>query len=221
MKGLKLLIVDDEKDIADMLAYNFEKEEMLVSIALTGRDAIEKANNLIPDVILLDVMLPDVDGIEVCETLRKNASLDKTLIIFLSARGEDYSQVAGYKAGADDYVVKPVRVKILKHKMEVLLQRFGATRKEIKETALQIDKQRYTVSHLGAEQIIPKKEFELLALLLSAPDRVFRREEILRDVWGDAVIGDRTIDVHIRKLRERFGDSIIQTVKGVGYKYAV
>jgi two-component system alkaline phosphatase synthesis response regulator PhoP len=221
MKGLKLLIVDDEKDIADMLAYNFEKEEMLVSIALTGRDAIEKANNLIPDVILLDVMLPDVDGIEVCETLRKNASLDKTLIIFLSARGEDYSQVAGYKAGADDYVVKPVRVKILKHKMEVLLQRFGATRKEIKETALQIDKQRYTVSHLGAEQIIPKKEFELLALLLSAPDRVFRREEILRDVWGDAVIGDRTIDVHIRKLRERFGDSIIQTVKGVGYKYAI
>ena len=221
MKGLKLLIVEDEKDIADMLAYNFEKEEMLVSKAYNGKDAIETAKEVRPDVILLDVMLPDVDGIEVCETLRKDEDLKETLIIFLSARGEDYSQVAGYKAGADDYVVKPVRVKILKHKIEVLLQRFGASKTVNRETALQIDKQRYTVSYKGEEQIIPKKEFELLSLLLSSPERVFRREEILRDVWGDAVIGDRTIDVHIRKLRERFGDNIIQTVKGVGYKYAV
>ncbi|MEO9532333.1 MAG: response regulator transcription factor [Crocinitomicaceae bacterium] len=221
MKGLKLLIVDDEKDIADMLAYNFEKEEMFVSTALTGKSAIEQANEMIPDVILLDVMLPDVDGIEVCETLRKNEALNKTLIIFLSARGEDYSQVAGYKAGADDYVVKPVKIKILKHKIEVLLQRFGRSTAMNADAALRIDSQRYTVSYHGEEQIIPKKEFELLSLLLSSPERVFRREEILRDVWGDAVIGDRTIDVHIRKLRERFGDNIIQTVKGVGYKYAV
>ena len=221
MQGLKLLVVDDERDIADMLAYNFEKEGMNVTKVYNGKDAIKFATSEIPDVILLDVMMPDVDGIEVCETLRQNSELNDTLIVFLSARGEDYSQLAGYKAGADDYVVKPVRLKILKHKIEALLQRFGASKTVNRETALQIDKQRYTVSYRGEEQIIPKKEFELLSLLLSSPERVFRREEILRDVWGDAVIGDRTIDVHIRKLRERFGDNIIQTVKGVGYKYAV
>ncbi len=220
MQGLKLLIVDDEPDIVDMLAYNFEQEGMTVSKAYNGTDAIRIAESEVPQVILLDVMMPDVDGIEVCETLRQNSELKNTLIIFLSARGEDYSQVAGYKAGADDYVVKPVRVKILKHKIEVLLNRFGAKNESVDESNITINKQRYTVSHLGEEHIIPKKEFELLALLLSSPERVYRRDEILRDVWGDAVIGDRTIDVHVRKLRERFGDNVIQTVKGVGYKFA-
>jgi two-component system alkaline phosphatase synthesis response regulator PhoP len=217
---LKLLIVDDERDIVDMLAFNFEQENMNVLKAYNGNEAISIAESEVPDVILLDVMMPDVDGIEVCETLRQNDELKNTLIIFLSARGEDYSQVAAYKAGADDFVVKPVRVKILKHKIEVLLQRFGSRNGTDAPVDIKINKQRFTVSHLGKEHIIPKKEFELLALLLSSPERVFRRDEILRDVWGDAVIGDRTIDVHVRKLRERFGDEIIQTIKGVGYKFA-
>jgi two-component system alkaline phosphatase synthesis response regulator PhoP len=218
MEGLRLLIVDDEPDIVDMLAYNFEQEKMHVYKAHSGKEAIEQANQHKPDVVLLDVMLPDFDGIEVCERLRKLDALEDTIIIFLSARGEDYSQVAGYKAGADDYVVKPVRVKILKHKIGVLLQRFSGKKTAV-DTNITVDKEKFTVFHQGDEQIIPKKEFELLALLLSSPEKVFRRDEILSTVWGDTIIGDRTIDVHVRKLRERFGDSVIQTVKGVGYKY--
>lgn len=219
MDGLKLLIVDDEPDIVDLLAYNFEQENMRVKKAYNGSEAIDQVNNFAPDVILLDVMLPDVDGIDVCEQIRKIPGNENTIIIFLSARGEDYSQVAGYKAGADDYVVKPVRLKILKHKIEVFTQRLMQNHTKI-ETSISIDKDRYSVRYEGEEFIIPKKEFELLALLLSSPEKVFRRDQILRDVWGDTVIGDRTIDVHVRKLRERFGDTVIQTIKGVGYKFA-
>lgn len=219
MEGLRLLIVDDEPDIVDMLAYNFEQEKMNVFKAHSGKEALEQAKKYKPDIVLLDVMLPDFDGIEVCERMRKIEDLEDTIIIFLSARGEDYSQVAGYKAGADDYVVKPVRVKILKHKISVLLQRFSG-KIIAQETNIKVDKEKFTVFHQGKEQIIPKKEFELLALLLSSPEKVFRRDEILSTVWGDTIIGDRTIDVHVRKLRERFGDQVIQTVKGVGYKYS-
>ena len=219
MEGLKLLIVDDEPDIVEMLAYNFESEKMLVHKAFNGKEAIEQAVKLKPDVILLDVMLPDIDGIEVCERIRKQEGLKDSLIIFLSARNEDYSQVAGYKAGGDDYVVKPVRIKILKHKIEVLASRF-TTPSAVNNSDISIDKERYLVSNKGVDYVIPKKEFELLALLMSTPEKVFRREEILRDVWGDTVIGDRTIDVHVRKLREKFGDHVIQTIKGVGYKFA-
>lgn len=220
MDGKKILIVDDEQDILELLAYNFNKEGMKVHKADSGKTAIQIAEKIIPDVILLDVMLPDTDGISVCEHLRKNASLKNTLIIFLSARGEDYSQVAGYNAGGDDYVVKPVKIKILKHKIKVLLDRIVTPESTSNLSGIKINPERYSISMDGEETIIPKKEFELLSLLMSVPQKVFRREEILNDVWGDAYIGDRTIDVHIRKLREKFGDQIIQTVKGVGYKFS-
>lgn len=219
MEGMKILIVDDEPDIVEMLSYNIEKEGMKIHKAFNGKEAVKVATDVVPEVILLDMMLPDMDGIEVCEQIRLNPLLANSIIVFLSARGEDYSQIAAYKAGADDYIVKPIRIKILIQKLKVLIERQYKPA-EVFDTDIKIDTVRFTVKKGDTEIIIPKKEFELLALLLSAPQRVFRREEILRDVWGDAVIGDRTIDVHIRKLRERFGDNIIQTIKGVGYKYS-
>ncbi len=218
MKGKKILIVDDEEDIVDMLAYNFTKEGMKVYKASNGAEAISNAEKFIPNIILLDVMLPDFDGIEVCERLRSNSKFKDTLIIFLSARGEDYSQVAGYRAGADDYVVKPVRPKILIHKVKVLLTRYSNEEKK-SQSDLVINNERFSITSKGKETVIPKKEFELLSLLMSIPEKVFRREEILQTVWGDSYIGDRTIDVHIRKLREKFGKGIIETVKGVGYRF--
>lgn len=219
MEGKKILIVDDEEDILEMLAYNFNKEGFKVFKAEDGAKAIELAEKNRPDVILLDVMLPDTDGITVCETLRKNSALKNTLILFLSARGEDYSQVAGFKAGADDYIVKPIRIKILMHKVKVLLERVAVPSSDLSGSGITINPERFSISMNGNETIIPKKEFELLSLLMSVPHKVFRREEILNDVWGDTYIGDRTIDVHIRKLREKFGSDVIQTVKGVGYKF--
>ena len=181
MEPIRTLIVDDEPDIVEMLAYNFENEKMVVHKAFTGKEAVEQAEAHHPDVILLDVMLPDFDGIEVCERIRQIDALKSALIIFLSARGEDYSQVAGYKAGGDDYVVKPVRIKILKHKISVLASRFKRPAL-VANSEISIDKERFLVSNKGEEYIIPKKEFELLALLMSSPEKVFRREEILRDV---------------------------------------
>lgn len=219
MDGRKILIVDDEKDIVDLLAYNFSKHGMDVHTALNGSQAIEQAYSKSPDIVLLDVMLPDIDGIEVCEKIRSNAVLRNTIIVFLSARGEDYSQVAGYRAGADDYVVKPIKPKVLIEKVDALLRRISPDRDEVSGEHLTINSERFSVLQNGHESIIPKKEFELLALLMSVPQKVFRREEILSRVWGDTIIGDRTIDVHIRKLREKFGDEIIQTVKGVGYRF--
>ena len=214
-----MLLVDDEKDILKLLQYNFELEGMNVHTAQTGKDAIDLALSLIPNVILLDVMLPDIDGIEVCEILRKNPVLNNTIIIFLSARGEDYSQVAGYRAGADDYIVKPIRIKVLLHKIKALLDRNRDYNDFESINNMQIDSDRFSIMKDGKESIIPKKEFELLSYLMSSPDKVFRREEILSEVWGDAFIGDRTIDVHVRKLREKFGREIIRTVKGVGYRF--
>jgi two-component system alkaline phosphatase synthesis response regulator PhoP len=219
MSERKLLIVDDEKDILELLKYNFELDGMEVMTAEKGRDAIDIAIQTIPNIILLDVMLPDIDGIEVCETLRRNGALNNTIIIFLSARGEDYSQVAGYRAGADDYIVKPIRVKVLRHKVKALLERNKDYYEGVGLSNIKIDSERFSIIKDGKESIIPKKEFELLSYLMSAPDKVFRREEILTEVWGDAFIGDRTIDVHVRKLREKFGREIIRTVKGVGYRF--
>ncbi|MFT5819734.1 MAG: two-component system alkaline phosphatase synthesis response regulator PhoP [Crocinitomix sp.] len=215
----KILIVDDEPDILKLLTYNFEKEGYQVFTASTGTDAIAIALKVVPEVVFLDVMLPDIDGIEVCELLRKQAVLNTTYIIFLSARGEDYSQVAGYRAGGDDYIVKPVRLRVLMHKVKALLDR-GLENPDIKRNdKVQIDPERFSIQKDGKESIIPKKEFELLSFLMSTPDKVFRRKEILASVWGDPKISDRTIDVHVRKLREKFGAGIIRTVKGVGYRY--
>ncbi|MDG1914380.1 MAG: response regulator transcription factor [Crocinitomix sp.] len=214
----KVLIVDDEPDILDLLAYNFEKEGYKVYKSNTGQDAVHTAVKVVPDVIFLDVMLPDIDGIEVCELMRRYPSLNNSYIIFLSARGEDYSQVAGYRAGGYDYIVKPVRMRVLIHKVKALLERNIDNTSKSREKVL-IDPERYSIQKEGKESIIPKKEFELLSFLMSTPQKVFRREEILASVWGDPKISDRTIDVHVRKLREKFGSGIIRTVKGVGYRY--
>lgn len=215
----KVLIVDDEEDIRKLLSYNFEKEGYKVDTAETGADAMKIALKTIPDIIFLDVMLPDIDGIEVCEMMRKQPVLNNSYILFLSARGEDYSQVAGYRAGGDDYIVKPVRMRVLLHKTKALLDR-NIEHKEAKDReSVLLDMERYSIMKDGKESIIPKKEFELLSYLMSSPDKVFRREEILTNVWGDPRISDRTIDVHVRKLREKFGMGIIRTVKGVGYRY--
>lgn len=221
LKGKKILVVDDELDILDLLAFNFKKENMLVFTADNGKDALLQAKKHSPDIILLDVMLPDMDGMEICEELRKSEDSKDSLILFLSARGEDYSQLAGFKAGADDYVVKPVRIKILIEKIKALIKRTSDIDvQQLITGSIEIDKTKFTVTQNGVEHIIPKKEFELLALLMQNSEKVYRREEILEQVWGlTTFVGDRTIDVHIRKLREKFGQSIIRTVKGIGYKF--
>ncbi|MDX1349785.1 MAG: response regulator transcription factor [Putridiphycobacter sp.] len=221
MNGQKILIVDDEQDIVELLAYNFKKHDMVVYSANSGKEALAIATKQVPDVILLDVMLPDIDGMEVCEEIRKHKQLQNSLILFLSARGEDYSQIAGYKVGADDYIVKPVKLKILTEKIRTLLNRRNeGPVGSLSSSSLRVDPNRYTVTKDGEENIIPKKEFELLTLLMSKPEKVFRREEILEQIWGlKTFVGDRTIDVHIRKLREKFGQEIIKTIKGIGYKF--
>ncbi len=227
-KDFKILLVDDEPDILEFLSYNVNKEGFEVFTAENGKEAIEKAKKITPHLILLDVMMPEMDGIETCEALRQDKNLKNTIIAFLTARGEDYSQIAGFDAGGDDYITKPVKPKVLISRIKALLKRFKSTAGEersgeeliIKQSNLVIDKERYIVIKEGEELILPKKEFELLVLLISKPDRVFTRDEIFSSVWGDNIIvGDRTIDVHIRKLREKIGDKHIKTIKGVGYKF--
>ncbi len=226
-KNFKILLVDDESDILEFLKYNINKEGFEVHTATNGKEAIEIARKITPHLILLDVMMPEMDGIETCEILRQDKKLQNTIIAFLTARGEDYSQIAGFEAGGDDYIAKPVKPKVLISRIKALLKRFKtATKPEddndliIKQSNLVIDKERYIVINNGKELILPKKEFELLVLLISKPDRVFTRDEIFSSVWGDNIIvGDRTIDVHIRKLREKIGEKHIKTIKGVGYKY--
>lgn len=219
----KILIVDDEPDIVEILKYNLNNEGYDVKSANNGLKAIEKAKIFIPDIILLDVMMPEMDGIEACELIRKNEKIKNTLITFLSARGEDYSQIAGFNAGADDYLTKPIKPKILLSKIKSLLRRISIEQDEIIELEdLIIDRSSYKISIRGNELNLPRKEFELLYLLASKPGKVFKREYILESVWGkDVVVGDRTIDVHIRKLREKIGNTFFKTVKGVGYKFVV
>ena len=224
----RLLIVDDEHDVREFLSYNLSREGYDVSAASDGIDAVEKAISVRPHLIIMDVMMPRMDGIEACSEIRTKEGLESTLICFLTARGEDYSQRAGFEAGGDDYIVKPVKPKVLIHRIRAILKRYyreGNTEGErmaaAKMSGLTIDRERYVIIRDGEEIMVPRKEFELLALLMSKQGKVFTREEIYSKVWGDDVIvGERTIDVHIRKLRERIGIGYIQTLKGVGYKFA-
>jgi two-component system alkaline phosphatase synthesis response regulator PhoP len=219
----KILLVDDEPDIIEFLGYNLTKEGYDVTTSMNGKEAIEIAKQINPDLIILDVMMPEMDGIETCHELRNTEGLKDVLIAFLSARGEDYSQVAGFDAGADDYITKPIKPRLLISRVKAILRRASDGGKAIvSETnnGIKIDREKYLVYKDDKELSFPKKEFELLALLLSKPGKVFTREIILISVWGgDVVVGDRTIDVHIRKLREKLGDNYIKTVKGVGYKF--
>jgi len=221
----KILIVDDEPDILEFIGYNLKKEGFDVVTSNNGKEAIKLAKDKKPDLILLDVMMPEMDGIETCQEIRQIPELSKTLISFLTARGEDYSQIAGLEAGADDYITKPVKPKVLVSKIKAMLRRKDhqvSGRQDAPETGILIDRDRYVVIKEDQELTLPKKEFELLSLLVSAPGKVFNRETILSKVWGeDVIVGDRTIDVHIRKLREKIGDDSIKTIKGVGYKYSI
>lgn len=217
-----ILIVDDEKDIRDILEYSLKKEGFTVYTAVDGKQGIEKTKEYNPDLILLDVMMPDMDGIEVCETIRADESLANSRICFLTARNEDYSQIAGLDAGADDFVSKPIKPRVLISRIKAILRRSGGAASDQKDMSgrLIIDREKYFVQKNGEEIHLPKKEFELLSLLSSKPEKVFDRDVILKTVWGeDVVVGDRTIDVHIRKLREKIGNEHIKTVKGVGYKF--
>ena len=216
----KILLVDDEPDIIELIQYHLEKEGYLVKTAKDGVEGLKVAKSFVPDLILLDVMMPEMDGIEACIELRKDNTLNSTLIAFLTARAEDYSHVAGLDSGADDYITKPIKPRVLLSKIKALLRR-STVNQIIKndKVSLEINRDKYIVISEGNEFTLPKKEFELLALLFSKPGNVFTREAILAKVWGDdIVVGDRTIDVHIRKLREKIGDVNIKTIKGVGYK---
>lgn len=222
MSKQKILLVDDEKDILELIGFNLEKEGYEVYTAINGRKALEVARQTSPDLILLDVMMPEMDGMETCRELREDPQFKNVLIAFLTARNEDYSQIAGFDAGADDYISKPIKPRLLISRVKALLRRQGSEQsaEPVDHSGIVIDKDRYLVFREGQELSLPKKEFELLALLASAPGRVFTRENILTSVWGnDVIVGDRTIDVHIRKLREKLGDDYFKTIKGVGYKF--
>lgn len=221
---IKILCVDDEPDILEILKYNLSNVGYDIYLANDGLSAIKKAKEIIPNLIIMDVMMPKMDGIQACENLRANEKFNDTIIMFLTARGEDFSHIAAYEAGADDYVTKPVKPKILISKVKGLLRRFKkVTDNDITLIELNdiiIDKEKYKVYISGNNLDLPRKEFELLYLLASKPDKVFKREKIMENVWGgEVVVGDRTIDVHIRKLREKLGDKYIKTIKGVGYKF--
>jgi len=224
-KQIRILLVDDEPDILEILEYNLASEGYQVDTAKNGREALEKANKWKPHLAILDVMMPEMDGIETCEKLRANSNLSNLLIVFLTARSEDYSQVAGLEAGADDYITKPIKPKVLMSKIKSVLRRYKGTDAEnelVEAGDLIINREEYKIVYKGQEIMLPRKEFELISLLASKPNKVFGREEILDRVWGNEVIvGGRTIDVHIRKLREKVGDQHFKTVKGVGYKYVV
>lgn len=218
-----ILLVDDEPDILTFIGYNLKKEGYHVLTARDGQEAIVLARKHEPHLIILDVMMPGMDGIETCRELKRIPALSRTIITFLTARGEDYSQLAGFDAGGDDYIAKPIKPSLLISRVKALLRRYHSpdeTHASESETGLRIDRERYVVIRDYETIVLPRKEFELLCLLHSKPLRVFTREEILSEVWGNQVIvGDRTIDVHVRKLREKIGQDHIQTVKGVGYKY--
>ena len=224
--NFRILLVDDEPDVLEFICYNLKKEGFVIYTATNGKDAIRIAEEVHPHLILLDVMMPEMDGIETCEEIRKRSTLKNVLISFLTARGEDYSQIAGFEAGGDDYVTKPIKPKVLVSRIKAMLKRIGSEedasneQERLKSSGLVIDKERFVIVKDGIEIVLPKKEFELLALLFSRPQKVFTRDEIFNVIWGDDIIvGDRTIDVHIRKLREKIGEDHIVTVKGVGYKY--
>ena len=222
-KDIRILLVDDDTDILEIVGYNLSQEGYQISTAINGRDAIAKAKKTLPHLIIMDVMMPEMDGMEACENIRKIPELSNVIITFLTARSEDYSQVAGFDAGADDYITKPIKQKLLVSKVKALLRRLKETEKDsetLNVGGIEINREEYKIVKDNIEIVLPRKEFELFYLLATKPGKVFKREEILDKVWGnDVVVGGRTIDVHIRKLREKIGDSYIQTIKGVGYKY--
>ena len=220
----RILLVDDEDDVLEFLSYNIRKEGYQVYTANNGIKGLQKAIEIIPHLIILDVMMPEMDGIETCREIKQVPQLENTIIVFLTARGEDYSQIAGFDAGADDYVTKPVKPRLLVSRIKALLRRHRSENEQpesqVELGGIVIDRERYVVIIEGLEISLPKKEFELLQLLASKPNKVFTRDEIFSNVWGDNVIvGDRTIDVHIRKIREKLGINNIKTIKGVGYKF--
>jgi len=222
---IKILLVDDEPDILEIVGYNLKNEGYQVITAENGQEAIKFAKKYNPHLILLDIMMPEMDGIEACEKIRKINSLENVIIAFLTARGEDYSQVAGFEAGADDYITKPIKPKVLVSKIKSLLRRLKTEKNSedsLKIGDIVIDREEYVVYKSGEKISLPRKEFELFSLLTSKPNKVFKREVILDTVWGnEVVVGGRTIDFHIRKLREKIGDNHFKTVKGVGYKFVL
>jgi len=217
-----ILLVDDEMDILEFLSYNLRNEGFQIYTATNGRAAVDLSIRIRPHLVLMDVMMPEMDGIEACEEIRKHSELDQTLIAFLTARGEDNSQIAGFEAGGDDYITKPIKPKVLVSRIKALLKRRSFKVDNFATGNMVIDRERYLVIKGGKDITLPRKEFEILSLLLSKPEKVFTRDEIFNNIWGqDVIVGNRTIDVHIHKLREKIGDKHIKTVKGIGYKYIV
>ena len=224
-RDVKILLVDDEPDILEIVGYNLKNEGYQVYTANNGLEALKSAKKITPNLILLDIMMPEMDGIETCEKIRAIKSLENTLIAFLTARNEDYSYVAGFDAGADDYITKPIKPKVLISKVKSLLRRLKAESQEdssVKVGDITINRDEYLIFKDDKKIFLPRKEFELFSLLTSKPGKVFKRETILDSVWGnEVVVGGRTIDVHIRKLREKIGDNHFKTIKGVGYKFVI
>ncbi|MDC3345112.1 response regulator transcription factor [Flavobacteriaceae bacterium] len=222
---IKILLVDDEPDILEIVGYNLKNEGYSVYTACNGIEAVKSAKKITPNLILLDIMMPEMDGIEACEKIRTVKSLENTLIAFLTARNEDYSHVAGFDVGADDYITKPIKPKVLISKVKSLLRRLKAESQEdasVKVGDITINRDEYLIFKADKKIFLPRKEFELFSLLTSKPGKVFKRETILDRVWGsEVVVGGRTIDVHIRKLREKIGDNHFKTIKGVGYKFII
>lgn len=220
---IKILIADDEPDILEVIEYNLQKEDFQVIKAVNGRQALDLAVHERPSLILLDIMMPEMDGIEVCRELRSRREFDGTLIAFLTARNEDFTQVQGFDVGADDYITKPIKPRLLISRIKALLRRAGSQEVHTEKQTygdLSIDEEKYLVYVQGKPITLAKKEFELIQLLVSRPGKVFTRQEIFNKIWGmDVIVGDRTIDVHIRKIREKIGEEYIKTIKGIGYKF--
>ena len=220
----RILLVDDEEDILEFLSYNLIKEGYKIKTANNGKSALKILEKFNPDLIILDVMMPEMDGIEVCENIRENEKNDDVLILFLTARSEDYSELAGFSAGADDYITKPIKPKLLVSRVNAILKRkrkTNETNSPINIGEININKSKHKLLYSGKEIYLARKEFNLLYLLMTIPGKVFTREEIITSIWKDAIVGDRTIDVHIRKIREKIGSNHIKTVKGIGYKFDI
>ncbi len=219
----KILLVDDEEDILEFLSYNLIKDGFEILTANNGAKGLALAKKHKPDLVILDVMMPEMDGVDVCQRIRELPELDETLVLFLSARAEDYSELAGFSAGADDYITKPIKPKLLISRVNAILRRKSRNKavNSIKVGGIEIDQEKHTISCNGEFISLARKEFKLLFYLMTIPAKVFTRQEIINEVWKDAIVGDRTIDVHIRKIREKIGDNHIKTVKGVGYKFDI
>ncbi|MDA7728909.1 response regulator transcription factor [Flavobacteriales bacterium] len=219
----KILLVDDEEDILEFLSYNLIKDGFEILTANNGAKGLALAKKHKPDLVILDVMMPEMDGVDVCQRIRELPELDESLVLFLSARAEDYSELAGFSAGADDYITKPIKPKLLISRVKAILRRKSRNKavNNIKVGGIEIDQEKHTISCNGEFISLARKEFKLLFYLMTIPAKVFTRQEIINEVWKDAIVGDRTIDVHIRKIREKIGDNHIKTVKGVGYKFDI